>query len=101
MVVLAASSTTWDKISKAAEPLVKRGAWRGADGQMRQVLSLDDVIASKDMTATRTLCRNEAAADSNTAADWYICATSGASPGAKNSEKRYDPSASKSVSKKK
>jgi hypothetical protein len=51
------------------------------------------------MTATRTLCRNEAAGDSNTAADWYICATSGASAGAKNSDKRYDPSATKSVSK--
>jgi hypothetical protein len=100
MVVLAVDAEKWDKFTKAAEPL-KRGAWRGRDGQTLQAVSFADVVNSTGLTMTRTLCRNEAAADSNTAADWYVCNDKGASPGAKNSEKRYDPTASKSVSKKK
>jgi hypothetical protein len=81
----------WAKedLDRAAKLLAAGGAWQGA--ATSRSLSPRDAIPTKGTTATRTICRDETAADSNTAADWYIAATSQASPGKPNSDKRYEP----------
>jgi hypothetical protein len=85
--------SNWAKedLHRAAELLGDQGAWLRADKQARQIPEPRDAIPSKGATATRTICRDETAPDSNTAADWYITVTSQASPGKPNSSKRYEP----------
>jgi hypothetical protein len=83
---------TWAKeeLNTAAELLAAQNAWLSAPGGGK-TLSPRDAVPTKGATATRTICRDEAAADTNSAADWYITATSQASPGKPNSGKRYEP----------
>lgn len=50
-----------------------------------------DAVSSKGTTVTRSISRNETAPDRNRAEDWYITATSGATPGKANTLKRYVP----------
>jgi hypothetical protein len=84
---------TWAKedLEKASGLLAIQGAWVSASGGKTKTLSPADAISTKGTTATRTICRDEKAADSNSAADWYITATSKASPGKPNSTERYQP----------
>jgi hypothetical protein len=85
-------STMWDKnkdLSKAAELLAKQGAWLDVNGTAVKTPGAADAVNSKGTTVTRTLCRDETKVDSNMLADWYICATSNASPGAKNSTTKF------------
>ncbi|MDR1247813.1 MAG: hypothetical protein LBK63_00785 [Treponema sp.] len=81
----------WAKedLDRAAKLLAAQGAWKGAAGS--RSLSPREAIPTKGATATRTICRDETAADTDSAADWYIAATSQASPGKPNSGKRYEP----------
>jgi hypothetical protein len=79
---------TKDYLAEAAEFLFNSGAWKSADGK---VCAPADALVSAGTTATRTICRDETAEDTNTAADWYVAATSGATPGKPNSTKRYVP----------
>jgi hypothetical protein len=81
----------WAKedLDKAAKLLAAQGAWQSAAGG--RSLSPRDAIPTKGTTATRTICRDETVADTDSAADWYIAATSQASPGKPNSDKRYEP----------
>jgi hypothetical protein len=81
----------WAKedLEKAAKLLAAENAWQDAAGS--RSLSPRDAIPTKGTTATRTICRDETAADTDSAADWYIAATSQASPGKPNSDKRYEP----------
>ena len=93
-LVVAESSTAWTKnsaFSKAAELLAKQGAWLAGNGEAVKSPAYADAVNSAGTTATRTLCRDEGKLDSDTAtlADWYICDTSNATPGRKNSTKRY------------
>jgi hypothetical protein len=83
--------TAWAKagLSTAAELLGKQSAWAASTGYGRLPLP-NDALISKSTTATRTICRNEMAADSNRALDWYITASSNATPGKPNSTKRYE-----------
>jgi hypothetical protein len=85
--------SNWSKedLSRAAEMLGTQDAWMGAGGTKQKSPSPRDAVSTKGATATRTICRDEAAGDTNTAADWYISATSQASPGKPNSDKRYEP----------
>jgi hypothetical protein len=85
-----AASPEWqdEKTAQAAELLGKAGAWTAADGG---IPGPADAVSSKGATVTRSICRNEAAADSDNAADWYIAATSCATPGKPNNAKRYVP----------
>jgi hypothetical protein len=78
----------WDKdyFAEAADFLFNQGAWKTADGG---ICGPVDAVISTGTTNTRTICRDEKKANSNTAADWYITATSSATPGSINSEKRY------------
>lgn len=79
---------TKEDLTKAAELLAAQGAWISAAGK---TLSPSDAVSAKGTTATRTICRNETAADNNSAADWYITASSKASPGKPNNPERYQP----------
>jgi hypothetical protein len=81
----------WAKedLDRAAKLLAAQGAWQAAGGG--RSLSPRDAILTKGTTATRTICRDEAAEDTETAADWFIAATSQATPGKPNSDKRYEP----------
>ncbi|GHV74266.1 hypothetical protein AGMMS49940_15680 [Spirochaetia bacterium] len=87
------SDSSWakkDGMNQAAALLAAQKAWLSADGS-NQNLGPPDAVLSKGTTATRTICRDETAADTNSAADWYITDTSNASPGKPNSVKRYVP----------
>ena len=91
-LVIAEKSDVWAKnktFSSAAELLAKQGVWLAGDGEAVKSPGYADAVDSNGTTATRTLCRDEDKPDSNTLADWYICATSNATPGEKNSTKRY------------
>jgi hypothetical protein len=78
-----------EELDRAAKLLAAQDAWQSAGGGRN--LSPRDAIPTKGTTTTRTICRDEAAGDTNTAADWFIVATSQASPGKPNSDKRYEP----------
>jgi hypothetical protein len=84
--------TAWAKgdLNRGADILTAQKAWLSAGGESRS-LSPRDAVLTKGTTTTRTICRDETVPDTNTAADWYITATSQASPGKPNSEKRYEP----------
>ncbi|MDR2742168.1 MAG: hypothetical protein LBB98_08475 [Treponema sp.] len=77
-----------EKMAQAAELLGKAGAWTAAEGSVPGPV---DAVPSKGTTATRSICRDETAADRDNAADWYVTATSGATPGKPNNTKRYVP----------
>lgn len=51
----------------------------------------DDGFDPEDGTATRSINRGTDAGDTNTAADWHIAPTSGATPGSTNTDEAYDP----------
>jgi hypothetical protein len=65
-----------ENVTKAVEKMEAQGAWTGAPVDVQKT------------TATATISRDQNKADSNSAADWYVTATSSATPGTKNSEKR-------------
>jgi hypothetical protein len=91
-LAIAENSTAWEKnktLSKATEFLAKQGAWLDSKGEAVKSPGPAEAVNSKGTTPTRTLCRDETKPDSNTLADWYICATSSATPGQKNNSKRY------------
>ncbi|GHV22731.1 hypothetical protein FACS189494_09960 [Spirochaetia bacterium] len=93
-VMFSDSKTSWDKngnFSKAAELLAKQGAWFNAAGESVKTPAFEDAASSIGETATRTLCRNEAVADRNIAADWYVTVVSGNTPGKKNNTGVYSP----------
>jgi hypothetical protein len=75
-----------DYFAEAAEFLFQQGAWKSKDGQ---ICSPADAVISAGATNTRTICRNENAEDTNTAADWYITADRSATPGGRNNSSRY------------
>jgi hypothetical protein len=77
-----------DYLAEAAEFLYSNGAWKSKSGS---ICSPADAVSSKGTTVTRTICRDETVENTNTAADWYIAATSNATPGKPNSQKRYVP----------
>jgi len=88
VMISAVPNLSWSKnyFAETAAFLFEKGAWISADGQ---VCRPADSVISIDATATRTICRDETAEDTNTAADWYITATSNATPGKANSAKRF------------
>lgn len=77
-----------DYLAEAAEFLFQQNAWKSVDGE---ICGPRDAISSSGATATRTISRDETKENTNTAADWYITATSGATPGEENNPKRYNP----------
>jgi len=51
----------------------------------------EDAVNPEGSTATRSLCRDRAGADTDSAPDWHIVPTSGFSFGAENSDEVYQP----------
>jgi hypothetical protein len=82
---------SWSKtLTAAADLLGSNAAWRTKRNEDADSPGPIHAVASEYATTTRTICRDESVSDSNTANDWYVSATSGATPGAANSDKRYE-----------
>ncbi|MDR2747572.1 MAG: lamin tail domain-containing protein [Treponema sp.] len=80
---------TKDHFVEAADLLYRQEAWASADGEIPG--PADAVVTFNIKTAmTRSISRDETVPDSNGAADWYITATSGATPGTVNNAKRFE-----------
>jgi hypothetical protein len=77
-----------EKLAGAAEFLLSKDAWVNSRGD---ISGPGDAVSSAYTTATRSISRNEDTPDSNSSADWYITAASSATPGKKNSTKKYQP----------
>jgi hypothetical protein len=88
-----APTPSWakDDLTKAAELLAAGNAWVSAGPGKSAPPTPADAVITKGATTTRTVCRDETAANSKSAADWYITATSKASPGKPNNPERYQP----------
>ena len=83
-----------EKMAAAAELIGLQKAWlpsAGGDTAGAWVPGPGDAVLTAGTTNTRTICRDESFPGQNRAADWYITATSSASPGKPNSAKRYVP----------
>jgi hypothetical protein len=80
-----ADSWAKEDFTAAANLLASNNAW-SADNSPGP----NQAVHSQYATATRTICRDETLPDSNTANDWYITATSSATPGTANSTKRHE-----------
>jgi len=82
----------WEGSSRAhfaevAQFLFDLGAWKSADGSLAS--PADAVDTSRVGTAvTRSVSRDETVPNTDTAADWYVTANNGATPGAPNDPRR-------------
>jgi hypothetical protein len=96
-VLLSENPDPWwikGEFASAAELLSTEGAWRPASGDFIEssgIASPSEAVLTKNVgtAATRSISRDEAVPDSNTADDWYVTATSNATPGKLNSTKRF------------
>ncbi|MCL2129954.1 MAG: hypothetical protein FWH35_06330, partial [Treponema sp.] len=77
----------------AAEFLAGKKAWLSSSGETpeRWIPSPSDAVITGGTTNTRTICRDEAIRPVRRAANWYITASSSATPGKPNNIKRYVP----------
>ncbi len=70
-----------------ADRLHEQGGWVSAG----RLVAPEDAVNPDDSTATRSVCRMPAGADSDSAADWHIVPTGGSSFGFVNTEEVYVP----------
>ncbi len=70
-----------------AEELFAAGAWKAAG----EIITPEDCVDPEDSTATRSISRSSEAADTDTAADWHITPTRGATFGTVNTDEVYLP----------
>jgi hypothetical protein len=77
---------TREAMERALE-LAADGGWSVAGETVRP----EDAVNPEGSTATRSLCRDRAGTDTDSAADWHIVPTSGFSFGEQNSEEVYQP----------
>ena len=85
------------RVREMANELHLAGAWLPAstsaaastDTAAHTHIRPEDAIDPEDSTATRSMNRSAQTADTNSAADWYITATSGYSFGEANNAERY------------
>jgi hypothetical protein len=68
-----------------ARELVGDGGWCAAAGEVRP----EDSVSPEGSTGTRSICRDAASTDTDTAVDWHIVPTLGFTFGAANSEEVY------------
>jgi len=92
----------WDRknssVASAAEFLGREKAWLPSSGNAAMdavsadnwIPSPGDAVISAGTTTTRTICRDETIPPKRQAGNWYITATSSATPGKANSMKRYN-----------
>ncbi|MDR2102054.1 MAG: hypothetical protein LBP43_05735 [Treponema sp.] len=101
-VIFSETADAWwtkETLAAAAEFLSEQGAWMpisaaGSEedppaGNAGAIPGPADAVNSSKTTNTRSICRDETLPDSNTAADWYITVTSGATPGRPNNPNRF------------
>jgi hypothetical protein len=81
------SKTYAGNMEKAAQLLKEKGAWKFSG----ETPSPTDAFSSAATTATRTICRWETKENSNSATDWYITVSGGATPGKPNNKNKYVP----------
>jgi hypothetical protein len=87
-VMFAENSNSWNNknhFSDTAEFLFNQNVWKSAAGT---ICSAADVVNSSGTSVTRSISRDETAENTHTAADWYVTADKGATPGQQNSTKR-------------
>ncbi len=82
-----ASFWSKDYLANAADFLYQKGAWKTAGETMPE--PKDAVITGKT-TLTRSICRDETAADTDSPDNWYITVTGGATPGKPNNSSRFE-----------
>lgn len=70
-----------------AEELVRDGGWKIAGERVAP----EDGFNPEGTTGTRSICRSSGSADTDSAADWHIVPTRGASFGTDNSDELYVP----------
>ena len=90
-VIISEKPDSWwgrEYFARTADFLFTQNAWRSSGGG---VYSPADAVISAGTTNTRTICRDETKDNTNSAADWYITATSSATPGGPNNPKRHAP----------
>jgi len=88
-VMIAEKPEAWNKknyFTEAAEFLFSKGAWSSTTGTMP---GIEDAVDSSKTTDTRTICRDETAGNTHTAADWYVTVGSGMTPGKPNNPNRF------------
>jgi len=87
------SDANWksDKIAEAAELLGRQKAWLPSRGDAAEWSpSPSDAVITAGTTNTRTICRDDETFPARPCAgNWYITATSSATPGKPNNPKRY------------
>jgi hypothetical protein len=67
------------------EELAREGGWAARAETVRP----EDAVNPEESTATRSLCRGSASADTDRAADWHTVPTRGSTFGAENSDEVY------------
>jgi hypothetical protein len=70
-----------------AEELVRDGGWKPAGAR----LTPEDAVSPEGSTGTRSICRGSSSGDTDTASDWHIVPTRGATFGAENSNETWVP----------
>jgi hypothetical protein len=100
-VILSENANSWGspaittKMTAATEFIASQGAWlpRGVSQITPGTYTLTpaDAVSSAGTTNTRTICRDQALGRGNRPQNWYIAATSNATPGTRNSDKRHNP----------
>ncbi|MDR3167323.1 MAG: hypothetical protein LBT93_05215 [Treponema sp.] len=100
-VIFSETADIWwtkESLAATAEFLSEQGAWMpvvsGSEDdppseKTGTIPGPADAVDSSKTTNTRSICRDETLPDSNTAADWYITVTSGATPGKPNNPNRF------------
>jgi hypothetical protein len=80
-------NSQWSKdyFLQTADFLYRLGAWKSPAGT---VCTPADAVNTERTSVTQTICRDETAENTHTAADWYITVTSGATPGKPNNPNR-------------
>ncbi|MCL2175338.1 MAG: hypothetical protein FWB73_04755 [Treponema sp.] len=90
-VMISNQTANWwgkDYLAEAAEMIYNNGAWKSKDGKLPGPI---DAVNPTGATATRTICRDESTENTKTQSEWYITATSSATPGKANNPTRYVP----------
>ena len=81
----------WNKsyFEEAAGFLFTKGAWKSPTGG---ICSPENAVSSTNVKTaiTRSISRDETMDDTNTAAEWYVTANSGLTPGLPNNPKRFE-----------
>lgn len=79
LLYVATKTTDWpsDAVKAAAELAFSSGAWKPGSG-------VADAAGTDSVSTTRTLGRDALSVDTDTAADWAVCAKSKCSPGIAN-----------------